>query len=173
MYYFANKDPSSQGYGFSVGHVWRWELDCEESWALKSWCFWTVVLEKTLESPLDCREINESILEEISCECSLEGLMLKLKLQYFATWCEELTHLKRPWFWESLKAWGEGENRGWDGWMASPTRCTRVWASSGCWWWTEKPGVFKSMMLQKVRHDLAMNWTKLINYINQDNLSYC
>ena len=62
------------------GDIWMWELDCEESWALKNWCFWTVVLEKTLESPLDCKE---SIVKEISPVCSLEGLMLKLKLQYF------------------------------------------------------------------------------------------
>jgi len=57
-HYFANKGPSSQGYGFSCGHVWMWELDCEEGWAPKNWCFWTVVLEKTLESPLDCKEIQ-------------------------------------------------------------------------------------------------------------------
>ena len=57
-HYFANKGPSSQGYGFSSGHVWMWELDYKESWALKNWCFWTVVLEKTLESPLDCKEIQ-------------------------------------------------------------------------------------------------------------------
>ena len=57
-HYFANKGPSSQGYGFSSGHVWMWELDYEESWAQKNWCFWTVVLEKTLESPLDCKEIQ-------------------------------------------------------------------------------------------------------------------
>ena len=57
-HYFANKGPSSQGYGFSSSHVWMWELDCEESWALKNWCFWTVVMEKTLESPLDCKEIQ-------------------------------------------------------------------------------------------------------------------
>ena len=57
-HYFANKGPSNQGYGFSSGHVWMWELDCEESWALKNWCFWTTVLEKTLESPLDCKEIQ-------------------------------------------------------------------------------------------------------------------
>ena len=57
-HYFANNDPSSQGYGFSSGHVWMWELDCEESWAPKNWCFWTVVLDKTLESPLDCKEIQ-------------------------------------------------------------------------------------------------------------------
>ena len=82
-HYFASKGPSSQGYGFSSGHVWMWELDCEESWVLMNWCFWTVVLEKTLESLLDCRRSNQSILKEISPGCSLEGLMLKLKLQYF------------------------------------------------------------------------------------------
>ena len=80
-HYFANKSPSSQGYGFSSGHVWMWELDCEEGWAPKNWCFWTVVLEKTFESPLDCKEM-QSILKEISPGCSLEGLMLNLKLQY-------------------------------------------------------------------------------------------
>ena len=82
-HYFANKGPSGQGYGFSSAHVWMWELDCKESWTPKNWCFWTVVLEKTLESPLDCKEIQSVILKEISPECSLEGLMLKLKLQYF------------------------------------------------------------------------------------------
>ena len=81
-HYFVNKGPSSQGYGFPSGHVWMWELEYKESWVLKNWCFWTVVLEKTLQSPLDCKEIQPVILKEISPECSLEGLMLKLKLQY-------------------------------------------------------------------------------------------
>ena len=75
--------PSSQGYGFSSGHVWMWELDCEESWALKNWCFWTVVLEKTVESPLDCKEIQPVHLKGSQSCNSLEGLILKLKLQYF------------------------------------------------------------------------------------------
>ena len=71
-------------YGFSSGHVWMWELDCEESWELKNWCFWTMVLEKTLERvPWTARRSNQSILKEISPGCSLEGLMLMLKLQYF------------------------------------------------------------------------------------------
>ena len=74
---------SSQGYGFSSGHVWMWELDCEESWAPKNWCFWTVVLEKTLESPWTARRSNQSILKEISPGISLEGMILKLILQYF------------------------------------------------------------------------------------------
>ena len=82
-HYFANKGPSSQGYGFSSGHMWIRELDCEESWAQKNWCFWTVVLEKTLESPWTASRSNQSILKEISPGCSLVGLMLKLKLQYF------------------------------------------------------------------------------------------
>ena len=78
-YYFANKGPCSQGYGFSSGHVWMWEVD----WAPKNWCFWSVVLEKTLESLWTARRSSQSILKEISPECSWEGLMLKLKLQYF------------------------------------------------------------------------------------------
>ena len=79
-----------------------------------------------------------------------------------ATWWEELTHLKRPWFWEILKA-GEGENRGWDGWMASLTQWTWVWASSGNWWWTGKPGVLQSMRLQRVRHD----WVTELNTLHE------
>ena len=85
-HYFANRGLSSQGYGFSSGHVWMWELDYKETWVQQNWCFWTMVLEKTVESPLDCKEIledgcKESILK-ISPGCSSEGLMLKLKLQY-------------------------------------------------------------------------------------------
>ena len=139
-YYFANKDLSTQSYGFSLSHVWMWELDHKESWVPKNWYFWTVVLEKTLESPLDSKEI-QPILKEISPEYSLEGLMLKLTLQYFGHLMQELTHWKRPWCWERLKAGGEGDDRGWDGWMAVPTQWTWVWVSSGSWWWTGKPGV--------------------------------
>ena len=94
------------------------ELDHKESWVLKNWCFWNVVLEKMLESSLDCKEI-QSILKEINPEHSLEGLMLKLKRQYFGHLCEGLTHWKTPWCWEGLGAGGEGDDRGWDGWMAS------------------------------------------------------
>ena len=83
-HYFANNGPSSHSYGFSSSHVWMWDLDCEESWVLKNWCFWTVVLEKTLRVPWTARRSNQSILKEISPEYSLEGLMLKLKIQYFS-----------------------------------------------------------------------------------------
>ena len=79
-----------------------------------------------------------------------------------ATWCEELPHLKRPWYWERLKAGAEGDDRGWDGWMVSPTQWTWVWINSGSWWWTGRPGVLWSMGLQRVGHDWAteLNWTK-------------
>ena len=77
-----------------------------------------------------------------------------------ATWCEELTHLQRPWCWERLKVGGERDERGWDGWMASLTRWTRVWVSSGSWWWRGRPGVLQSMGSQRVGHDWAtdLNW---------------
>ena len=101
-HFFVYKGPSSQGYGFSSSRVWMWELDYKESWAPKNCCFWTVVLEKTLESPLDCKEI-QPVLKEISPGCSLEGLMLKLKLQYFG---EELTRLEDP---DAGKDWRQEE----------------------------------------------------------------
>ena len=86
-HYFVNRSPSSQGCGFSSNHVWMWELDYKESWVLKNWSFWTVLLEKTLESPLDCKEISPG--------CSLEGLMLKLKLQYFGHLMRRADSLER------------------------------------------------------------------------------
>ena len=160
-HYFANKGLSSQGYGFSSSHVWMWNLDYKESWAPKNWCFWTVVLEETLESPLDSKEIQPVHPKEISTGCSLEGLMLKLRLQYFGHLM--LTHLKRPWCWERLRAGGEGDDRGWDGWMASPTQWIWVWVDSWSWWWTGRPGVLRFMGSERVRHDWTteLNWTEL------------
>ena len=101
-----------------------WELDYKESWAPKNWCFWNVVLEKTVESPLDARRSNQSILKE-----SVLNIYWKdwcWSSNTLATWCEELTHWKWPWCWERLKAGEKGDNRGWDGWMASPTQWTWV-----------------------------------------------
>ena len=112
---------------------------------------------------LTVRRSNQSILMEINSEYSLEGLMLKLKLHFLATWCEELTHWKRPWCWERLKAGGEEDHRGWDGWMASPTQWTWVWVSSGSWWWTGKPGVLQSMGSQS-RTQLS-GWSELQGYL--------
>ena len=103
--------------------------------------------------PWTARRSNQSILKEISPEYSLEGLMLKLKLQYFGHLITKNWHiLKRPRCWERLKAGGEGDDRGWDGWMASPTQWKWVWVNSGRWWWMGKPGVLQSMGLQRVGH---------------------
>ena len=105
--------------------------------------------------------LSQSILKEISPECSLERLMLKWNSNTLATWSEELTHWKRPWCWERMKERGEGDSRGWNGWMASPIQWTWVWVDSGSWWWTGRPGVLQFMGLQRVRHDWAtgLNWT--------------
>ena len=133
-----------------------WELEYKESWALKNWCFWTVVLEKTLESPLDCKEIRLVILKQISPEYSLEGLMLKLKLQYFGHLMWRADSFEKTLMRERLKAGGEGDNRRWDGWMASPTQWTWVWVDSGSWWWTGRPGMLRFMGSQRVGHDWAI-----------------
>ena len=121
-HYFANKDQSSLSYGFSSSHVWMWELGHKESWVLKNCCFWTVVFEKTLESPLECKEIKPVHPKEISPEYSLEGLMLKLQLQYFGHLIRRTDSLEKTLMMERWKAGGELDNRGWDGWMASLTR---------------------------------------------------
>ena len=93
--YFANKGLSSQSYGFSSSHVWMWELGHKESWALKNWCFWNVVLEKTLESSLDCRRSNQSLLKDINPEYSSEGLILQLKPQYFGQLMQRADSLEK------------------------------------------------------------------------------
>ena len=169
-HYFADKALSSQSYGFSSSHVWMWD-----SWTIKKaehqridafelW-YWR----RLLRVPWTARRSNQSILREISPEYSLEGLMLKLKLQYrnqsLATWCKELTHWKRPWYWERLKAGGEGNDRGWDGWVASPTQMW-VWAISRSWWRTGKPGALQSMGSQRFGHEWAteVNWTDVHIY---------
>ena len=105
-HYFANKGLSSQGYGFSSGQVWMWELDCEESWAPKNWCFWTVVLKRLLRVPWTAMRPNQSILKEISHGCSLDGLMLKLKLQYFGYLMRRVDSLEK-----TLMLGGIGDRR--------------------------------------------------------------
>ena len=131
-----------------------WELDCEERWAPKNWCFWTVVLEKTLKSPLDCKEIQPVHSEGDQPWDFLEGMMLKLKLQYFGHLMWRVNSLEDSlWFWEGLGAGGEGIDRGWDGWMASQTRWTWVWVNSGSWWCTGRPGMLWFMGSQRVGHD--------------------
>ena len=126
-HYFVYKGPPTQGYGFSSSHIWMRELDYKESWALKNWCFWTVVLEKTLESPWDCKEIQpvHPKGDQSWVFIGRTDVEAETPIQ-LAIWCEELTHWKRPWCWERLRAGGEGDDRGWDGWTASPTQWTWV-----------------------------------------------
>ena len=120
-----------------------WELDHEEGWVPNNWCFRTVVLEKTPRSPLDSKEIKPVnrkghqswiFIGRTDWSWSWSSNIL-------ATWYEELTHWKRPWCWEKLKAEGEGGNRGWNGWAASPTQWTWVWTNSRRWWRTGKSGI--------------------------------
>ena len=121
-----------------------------ESWTIKkAECWRTDVFElwcwrRLLTIPWTARRSNQSIVKEISPEYSLEGLMLKWNSNTLATWCKELTHLKRPWCWDRLKVGGEEDDRGWDGWMASPTQWTWVWVNSKGWWQTGMPGMLQS-----------------------------
>ena len=161
--YFANKALSSQGYGFSSSHYGceSWTVKKAEHWgidAFELWCW-----RRLLRVPWTARRSNQSILKGISPGCSLEGLMLKLKLQFFGhlMWRADSFDSSLPWCWERLRAWGEGDDRGWDGWVASPTQWTWVCVNSGSWWWTGRPGVLRFVGSQRVGHDWAteLNWT--------------
>ena len=160
-HYFANKGPSSQGYGFSSSHKWMWELDYKESWALKNWCLWTVVLEKTLESPLDSKEIQPvhpkgdqswTFIRRTDAEAETPVLWPPdAKSQLIG---------KDP---DAGKDWRR-EEKGTteDGWIVSLTQLTWVWVNSWSWWWAGRPGVLQFMGLQRVRHNWAteLNWIK-------------
>ena len=141
-----------------------------ESWTIKKperpiidafdkWCW-----RRLLRVPWTARRSNQSILKEISPEYSLEELMLKLKLQDSSHLMQRAQHFhwKRPWCWERLRAGGEGDNRGWDGWMALPTQWTWVWVNSGSWWWTGRPGA--------ACHGVAKNWTRLSDWTEMMSL---
>ena len=133
------------------------KTECQRTDAFELWCW-----RRLLRVPWIARRSNPSILKAINPDYSLHRLMPKLKLQYFGHLIRE-THLKRPWCWERWKAGGEGDNRGWDGWMASLAQWAWVWVNSGSWWWTGRPGVLQSKGSQRVRYDWAteLNWTEL------------
>ena len=141
-----------------------WELDCEEGWALKNWFFWTVVLEKTLESPLDCKEIQPVHSEGDQPWDFFGRNDAKAETSVFGHLCKELTHWKRLWCWEGMGAGGEGDDRGWNGWMASLTRWTWVWVNSGSWWWTGRPGMLW-FMVQESDTTERLNWTEMLNHV--------
>ena len=135
-----------------------WTVKKAECWridAFELWCW-----RRLLRVPWIARRSNQSILKEISPGVLWKDWCWSWNCNTLATWYEELTHLKRPWCWERLKAGGEGDKRGWDGWMASSTQWTWVWVGSGSWWWTGRPGVLQFMGSQRVRHDWAteLNW---------------
>ena len=160
-HYFVNKGLSSQGYDFSSGHMWMWELDYKESRALKNWCFWNVVLEKTLECPLDCKEIQSVhprgdqswvLIRRTDVEAGTP-ILWPPDAKSWLIW-------KDP---DAGKDWGqeekgmtEDEMVGW----ASPTRWTWVWLNPGSWWWTGRPAVLWSIGVSKSRTWLS-DWTEL------------
>ena len=148
---------------FSSGHVWMWELDYKESLAPKNWCFWTAVLEKTLESPLDCKEI-----QPVHPEGNQSWMFIG------RTNVEDETPILWPPDAQSRLIWkGPDAGKDWrqekkgttedDGWMASLTQWTWVWVNSGSWWWTGRPGMLQSMGSQRVGHD----WVTELNWMNK------
>ena len=159
-HYFANKGPSSQSYGFSSSQVWMWELDLKEDWAMKNWWFWTVVLEKTLESPLDCKEIkpvnpkeNQPWIFIGRTDAEAENPVLwPPDAKNWLIW-------KDP---DSGKDWGQEEKGTTEDEMASPTQWTWVWVNSGSCWWTGRLGVLQFMGLQ-LNTTERLNWTELNN----------
>ena len=134
------------------------EVECRRMDAFELWCW-----RRLLRVPWTERRSNQSILKDIILGAHWKDWCWSWNSNTLATWCEGLTHLKRPWCWERLRVGGEGDNRGWDGWMASPTWWTWVWADSGSWWWTGWPGMLWFLGLQRVRYNWVteLNWTRL------------
>ena len=148
--------------------VCMWQLDHKEGWAPKNGCFWTVVLEKTLESPLNCKEI-----QPVHPEGDKSWVFMGRtdgEAETPILWPPDAKNWlwKRPWCWEGLGAGGEGDDRGWDGWMASLTRWTWVWSSSRSWWWTRKPGMLQSIESQRVGH----NWATELKWVHVTGCNY-
>ena len=155
-HHFANKGPSCQSYGFSVV-VWMWELNHKETWVPKKWCFWTVMLEKTLESPLDCKEIKPVkpkgnqpwiFTGRTDAEAEIPILWPPDGKKWFIG--------KGP---DPGKDWRNEKKGIADGWMASLTRCTWVWVSCASWWWTGKSGMLQFMGSQRLRHEWGTGLT--------------
>ena len=158
--YFANKDMSGQGYGFSNSPVWMWALDYKESWVPNYWCFWTVVLEKTLESPLDWKKI-----QPVNPNGDQSWVFIGRTDTEAETPILWQPHMKSWLIWKDSDAgrdWGQKEKgtTGWDGWIASPTRWTWVWVNSGSWWWTGRPVCCSSWGHKESDRTEWLNWTE-------------
>ena len=140
-----------------------------ESWTIKKVeheridAFELLCWRRLLRDPCTARRSNQSILKEISPACSLKRLMLKLKLQHFGHLMWRADPFGNPWCWKRFRAGEEGDDRGWDGWMPSPTQWTWVWVNSRRWWWTGRPGVLQFMWSQRVGHGWVpeLNWTEI------------
>ena len=159
-HYFANKCPYSQSYGFFSSHVWMWELDHKEGWALKNWCFWTVVLEKTLESPLHSKEIKSVNPKGNQSWIFIGRTVAEAAILWHLM--RRADSLRKP----LMLGKTEGERRGWQRmrWLNGIIDFMGMsWVSSGSWWWTGRPGVLQSTGWQRVRHDWAteLHWTEL------------
>ena len=146
-HHFAYKGPYTLSYGFSTSHIWMWDLDHKEGCAPKNWYFWIVMLEKILESPLDCKEIKP-VNPKGNQPWTFTG-RTDAEAAILGHWWEEPTHWKRPWFWERLRVEGEGGNRGWNHNGHDFEQTLRDSQGQG------KPGVMQSMGLQRVRHSLV------------------
>ena len=143
--HFADKGPCSQGYGLSSSHVQMWELDHKEDWVLKNWCFWAVMLEKTLESPLDCK------IKPVNLRGNQPWILFgRTDAEAPILWPLDAKIIgKDPDVWKDWKQKREEGDRGWDGWMASPIQWTWVWAKSGRWWGSGSPGKLRAMGVMK------------------------
>ena len=138
-----------------------WTIKKAECWQIDAFKLWW--WRRLWRVPWTARRSNRSILKELDLNIHWKDWCWSWNFNTLATWCEELTHWKRPWCWERLKAGGEGDDRWWDGWMASPTQWTWVWVNSGSWWWIGKPGMLRFMWSQIVGHELVteLDWTEL------------
>ena len=172
-HYFTDEGPSSQSCGFSSSHVWMWELDHRENWVLKNSCFWTAVLKKILESPLDCKEIKP-----VHPKGNLSWIFIGRtdgEAEVLIFWLPDVKNWligKDP---DAGKDWRQEEKgmTGWGGWMATPTWWTWVWSSSRSWWWVGKPGVLQSIRSQRVGHAWVteLNWVLVVAHEIFDH--YC
>ena len=132
-------------------------LSAKEDWVLKNWCYLTArYWRRLLRVHWTTSRSSQAILKESVLNVHWKDWCWSWSSNPLTTWYEELTHLKRPRYWKRLKAGGEVDNRGWDGWMASPTQWIWVWVSSRSWWWTGKSGMLQSLRSPRVRHDLAI-----------------
>ena len=139
-----------------------WELDYKETWVPMNWCFWTVVLEKTLESPLDCKEIQSVYPKGYQSWVLIGRTDVEAETPIFGPLMQRADSFEKTLMLERLRAGGEGDDRGWDGWTASPTQWTWVWVDSGSWWWTGSPGMLWFKGLKESNTTEQLNWTHLM-----------